>query len=97
MTNRMRLEHDAQYDVDFDSVVEECNKADVFEDSALVYSGANYDANSWTWKDSLPHQYVAWSDLFRCALAEAHQAPGKYNAHEAPECPNYQNIGSYRS
>ena len=90
------MEAHAQYDVDFDSVVDECNKANVFEDSALVYNGAVYDPNSWTWKDSLPHQYMAWSDLFRCALTEAHKAPGKYDANQASACSNYLNTGNFK-
>ena len=64
----------------------ECNKDDVFADSALIITDARY--NHGRWKDSFEQRVYAWTELNKCVLSNAQNAPRKYEGMPSA-CSNY--------
>ena len=65
----------------------ECNKDDIFADSALIITDARYSYGQWT--DSFSNtNRKAWTELNKCALSNAQDAPEKYNG-TPYTCINY--------
>ena len=74
----------------YTELIEECNRPDLFADSALIITDARY-ANG-QWKDSFRStNRKAWSELNRCALKNAQMADEKYGG-TPRECANYLNV-----
>ena len=75
----------------------QCNKADLFADSALIITDADYGNSGNQWKDSFSStKRQAWSELNKCALSNAQDAPGKYSGLPAA-CSNYLNANQAES
>ena len=73
-----------------------CNKDNLFVDSALVITDAEY-TTGWTptWKHSFNHgqgRYKAWSELNKCALSKAQNATGRYQGTPV-QCEKYLESG----
>ena len=73
----------------YDDLLEECNRDNLFADSALIITDARYAGGKW--KDSFSStNRKAWSELNRCALKNAQKADQKYGG-TPRECANYLN------
>ena len=60
----------------------------LFADSAMIITDAKYN-NYGQWKDSFSNtNRKAWSELNKCALSKAQDAPGKYKGIPT-NCTNY--------
>ena len=91
--NDARFHDDAVYnftkpdDMSYTQLLAECNKDNLFTDSALIITDAEF--NYGNWKDSFSKtNRKAWSELNKCALSNAQDAPGKYAGLPAA-CNNY--------
>ena len=72
----------------YNDLLVQCNRDDVFADSALIITDAEYNyGNQWKHSFSSTNR-KAWSELNKCALSNAQDAPGKY-AGLPPACSNY--------
>ena len=73
----------------YNELLQECNRDDLFADSALIITDARYTGGKW--KDSFSStNRKAWSELNKCALKDAQDADQKYGG-TPRECANYLN------
>ena len=71
----------------YDKLLTQCNEPDLFSDSALIITDARYSYGQW--RDSFSRtNRKAWSELNKCALSKAQDAPDKYEGLPA-NCANY--------
>lgn len=68
-------------------LLHECNKVDSFVDSALIITDARFSFGQWQDSFSSTNRR-AWTELNKCALSEAQDAPEKYDRNPSA-CINY--------
>ena len=72
----------------YGELIDQCNEKNLFADSALIITDARYN-NYGQWKDSFSNtNRKAWSELNKCALSKAQDAPDKYTG-IPNNCKNY--------
>ena len=88
-------------DLKWDSFVQACNAPDMFADSAMIITDAEYSKSGYTdiWSHSFEDgmgKYLAWTELTKCALSEAQDVPNKYSG-VPEECKAYLQAGQSES
>ena len=88
-------------DLKWDSFVQACNAPDMFADSAMIITDAEYAKSGYTdiWSHSFEDgmgKYLAWTELTKCALSEAQDVPNKYSG-VPEECKAYLQAGRSES
>lgn len=86
-------------DLKWDSFVQACNAPDMFTDSAMIITDAEYTKSGYNGVDIWSHsfedgmgKYLAWTELTKCALSEAQDVPNKYSG-VPEECKAYLQAG----